>query len=250
MVEGPQIVRPTAREDRPSALGLATLAVVAWVAGLALARASAEGIRFLPAPRIERISAAAPPAEDPPRLAPTSSSAAAPDESAPPAASAGTTGAPTEAPPEGAGAQNGLEGGPSPATSTDEAARAPERHAARHRVAITPGRVAYLRCDGAEVEPGLFPCPRDRALERRAWTAILALESCHDLVTSAPPAVGHADAWLIFDGPALRGVRMRASPGSQDVSTAMHTCLEDRLRGLRAEVGAERMTVSFRFDLE
>jgi hypothetical protein len=117
-------------------------------------------------------------------------------------------------------------------------------------VTIAPGRVAYLRCDGAQVEAGLFPCPRDRALEQRTWAAVLALGTCHDLAASVPPAVGRADAWLVFDGPDLRGVRMRASPGSDAVSTAIRTCLEDRLRGMRSTVGSERMTVSFRFELE
>jgi hypothetical protein len=243
MAEGPEIVRPTAREDRPGALVLAALASFALAAGLVLSRASAEGIRWIPAPRIERVSGSGPAeavAASPSRARPRPSGAA--HRSA--TASATYAGLRALA----GAASSALRVGATP-SAPPVVARVPERRPVRHRVTIAPGRVAYLRCDGAQVEEGLFPCPRDRALEQRAWAAILALGTCHDLATSDPPAVGRADAWLVFNGPVLGGIRMRESPGAEAVSTAIRTCLEERLGGLRSTVGSERMTVSFRFDL-
>jgi hypothetical protein len=255
MARGPHIVRPTSRQDRPSPLGLVAIAAVALVTGLALTRASAEGIRLLPAPRIERVSGAAPPADR------DADAEAAHDEAqpepvrrispvVPPSGPAITSQA--EVPSEAIARAAGPAPHPADLGTTSLAAppRAPERHPSRRRVTVETGRVAYLRCDGAEAVEGLFPCPRDRALEQRAWSAILALGTCHDLAASDPTAVGRADAWLIFTGPALDCIRMRESPGAEPVSNAIRTCLEERLAGLRSAAGAERMTVSFRFELE
>ncbi len=231
------------------------------MAGLVLSNATVEQNRWLPqvTQRIGERIANATHAREPERDESKSRSRA---EDAPTAARrsearvvtaepAGPSGAePRE--PSGSSSDEALEhpsGALGALSAANPAENSAERRAGRHRIRVTPGRVAYLRCDGAPEQAGLFPCPRDRALEERAFAAILGLATCRELAATNPAPIGRADAWLIFHGPELGGIRMRESPGAEATSEIVRTCLEARLAGVRSRVESERMTVSFRFDL-
>lgn len=254
MTARPAIVRP--REDRPNPFLLSATATLSLVSGLVIAYAV---MRQGPAPEARASEGASPAARAREELdasgdEPSSGGAAQG------ATSAAKDGAVASEAPSGASgraeAAQAVSSASAPEPSSAEAAPsgldaaedAPGNRA-RHRVRVTPGRVAYLRCDGAPERTGPFPCPRDRALEERAFGAILGLPTCTELAATHPPPIGRADAWLVFHGPALGGVRMRESPGSDATAEVIRACLEARLTDIRSRVQSDRMTVSFRFDL-
>ncbi len=259
MTAGPEVVRPTAAQDHPAAGRLAALAVASLVLGLVLSNATADENRWIPrmANLGQRIAVATLPraSERPGTPAtrdsarPVSGSLAGSATSAVSALAVPAAPRPVDALPAFGPDLGEPSPGPAPVEAEAATADATARRPGRHRITIAPGRVAYLRCDGAPEQDGLFPCPRDRALEQRAFGAILGLTTCRDLAAASPTPVGRADAWLIFRGPELGGIRMRESPGGAVVSEAIRACLEARLAGVRSRVESDRMTVSFRFDI-
>ncbi|MBW2460622.1 MAG: hypothetical protein JRH11_03170 [Deltaproteobacteria bacterium] len=113
-----------------------------------------------------------------------------------------------------------------------------------HRV--LPGRVAYLRCEGARPTGGPFPCPRDRDLERAIWAALGALAEC----PGRPVAAGEGDLRLAFSGGNLQESSLRETGEGGLPEAAVLGCLEEPLGALTTTIRAEELLVSFRFVLE
>lgn len=111
--------------------------------------------------------------------------------------------------------------------------------------AIRRGRLAYLRCDGAErPDLGPFPCPRDRDLERTVWAAIDALAAC----PTAPAGPGPADLRLTFQPGATPEVGFLDRAGDLD-SRRLAGCLAGPLADATTTLTADYLLVSFRFEL-
>lgn len=111
---------------------------------------------------------------------------------------------------------------------------------------LVPGRVAYLRCEGARPTDGPYPCPRDRDLERTVWDALGGLSECAD----RPVAGGAGDLRLTFSGGALRERGVRGGGESALSEVAILGCLEESLGAVTTTIRAPDLVVSFRFELE
>ncbi|RLB52801.1 MAG: hypothetical protein DRJ42_13865 [Deltaproteobacteria bacterium] len=129
-------------------------------------------------------------------------------------------------------------GAPRPEPEADPAPAPPPQR-------VLPGRVAYLRCEGARPTQGPYPCPRDRDLERVVWAALGALAEC----PGRPVAGGEGDLRLSFGGGVLeeRALRGRGEGGLPEA--AVLGCLEEPLGALTTTIRAEELVVSFRFVL-
>ncbi len=111
---------------------------------------------------------------------------------------------------------------------------------------MLPGRVAYLRCEGARPTQGPYPCPRDRDLERVVWAALGALAEC----PGRPAAGGEGDLRLSFSGGVLEERALRGRGEDALPEGAVLGCLEEPLGALTTTIRAEELVVSFRFVLE
>ena len=108
---------------------------------------------------------------------------------------------------------------------------------------LLTGRVAYIRCDGAEINQGPIPCPRDRQLERAVWAQVRKLPACPDL----PSGEGTADLRLKFESGTTEVLwHPRASPLDPQ---GLRACLEADLARLQTEIEAPVMVVSFQFEM-
>lgn len=117
---------------------------------------------------------------------------------------------------------------------------------ARRRLA--PGRIAYLRCPGAEVQAAAFPCPRDRDFEQAVWTILEELPRC----PLPAPGIGEADLRVIVEPGERTELRLRRrgedeSPGLS--APELLECLRPRMADLQTELRVDELVVSFRFSL-
>jgi hypothetical protein len=205
------------RPGRPNAVATAGITLLGVAVGLALVNASLGSVH----PERGSLEDQGEPARA------ASAPAAAPEET--PAA------APEEAP------------APEPATGTPSAAApsaptpAAAPRVARSDLHMSRGRLAYIRCAS-----GAAPCPRDRALEARVWSALAELSGCPGL------AAGASDLRLLMSPGVAPDVSFRAYPGAaSDLAIApLQACLEPALASLRTTLAEARYVVSFRFRLE
>lgn len=109
---------------------------------------------------------------------------------------------------------------------------------------MVPGRVAYLQCEGVPLQDGPFPCPRDRALEKRVWDTLRGLPEC----PGAPDTSGKADIRLHFEASGSPGVSFLGRATDLDQGR-LRSCLDEPLTALDTALDPEHMVVSFRFEL-
>lgn len=103
-------------------------------------------------------------------------------------------------------------------------------------MAITRGRVAYLRCRGVPPRPGRFPCPRDLQLEQAVWRAVEGLERCPAAVAS------EIDLRVEFRSSSTGEVTLNADDASVH---RLRGCLGEHLQ-FTTSLTPEDMVVSFR----
>jgi len=260
MATGEAQVSGTGRDpERPAPGGLAAVALGCLLAGVALARwtlSDEPGPPPDPEPPVDGTAMApaggpAPPADDASEARPPSPAVArAPAASDP----GGDARPPPGAPPdlEGATAAEALPA--DPATSAPPSrgavprplpapAEPPPFPEGPERVQVVPGRMAYLRCDGAEIPGRSYPCPRDEPLERAVWDRIERLPRCAEL----PAVPGEVDLRLVFRGAEPSDLTFRSSEGLD--RAAIRRCLAELEAGLNTTIPAERTIAAFRFEL-
>ncbi|MFW5876051.1 MAG: hypothetical protein ACOCXM_04890 [Myxococcota bacterium] len=248
--------RPAPGADRPRGWTVALAATGGLAAGLWLVAAT------LTAPRDEPAAPRGQPTAEPAASGTSPSPAAAPqgNDGGPDADPAAAHDPPTRATDAAEAPEEGPEEGPAREAPTEESAAAPpaegrpssgagpaDRPATDrptggsiHRV-----RVAYLRCEGLPLEEGPYPCPRDRALEEAAWSAIDTLPEC----PGAPPPAGQADVRLHFGAQDPPEVRLRSRATDLEQAPLLD-CLREPLGALTTIHEPEDMVVSFRFRFE
>ncbi len=124
-------------------------------------------------------------------------------------------------------------------TSHDDATEA------RAPMALLPGRVAYLRCPGAPLRPGPYPCPRARRLERRIWIALRrTLARC----SASRPGI-RLDLRIVFDSRGLPPRLSADSRWSRGPQEALLGCLRPALAPLRMPPPYRRLALSMRWTL-
>lgn len=112
---------------------------------------------------------------------------------------------------------------------------------------VTPGRVAYLRCDGVAQLEGAHPCGREPALETAVWAVLATLPRCDD----PPPGLGATDLRLDLSPETPTDVHARDVAGAPSLdSHKLLACLAGPLSHVRSTSHATRLVVSFRFALE
>lgn len=107
---------------------------------------------------------------------------------------------------------------------------------------VRRGRVAYIRCDG------LRACTRDEALEAAVWPILDALTACGD----PPTTPGEADIRLDYAGAGAPEIVWRDTFPDDTVRLdrdRVLACVSPALAQTRQRLGAERLVVSFRFEL-
>jgi hypothetical protein len=227
-VAQPELRIPEPDADRPRVGGVALAALVPFVLGVFLVRAT-----------LDRQDA---PASDEPVASPDPSREDAPDEY-PSVQPAGP-----DHPPDDLGAE--IEQADD-AQDTQDAQDAPAQDEATmdgpaplpRRVGL--GRVAYLACEGVPPQSGPFPCPRDRDLEARVWATLEALPECPTM----PTEVGPGDLRLTFTRGAPVEITAR-DRGPESLShDALIACLEEPLADLTTSIRADELLVSFHFAL-
>jgi len=251
--------------ERPALLGLAAAAAIGLSLGVGLVRWSLADAfvaqRVAPPPGAEALPELAPlgegnddeeevPAAAPPGVLPPPE----PEEDGLLAPDA--TEGPRAAPPSEPERAAALDNGSGPEDSDDPGADGPARPAplpplpaepafpeGPRRVRIEPGRMAYLRCDGAEIPGQAYPCPRDEPLERAVWDRIERLPRCNQL----PATAGEVDLRLVFEDQRQTGVTFRSSEAID--RSLLQRCLGELEAGLTTTVPARRTIASFRFRL-
>ncbi len=108
---------------------------------------------------------------------------------------------------------------------------------------VERGRLAYLQCPGAEGADGR--CPRDRELEARVWTILDELPGC----PQAPQVEGTGDLRLHLRGDEPTTLRFRDWGEAPLPLGPLSACLGPPIEGLRTQLGARAVVVSFRFRL-
>jgi len=264
MPEACQIRRPSEAEDRPRLTILAAVALLCVTVGVLTARWTLES----PAPRAEEPGAPAPSSPVGPEGDLANAEGAGPADEEPPepvadpppspevrADSPGTPSAgPAPLPAAGGepaptsprlGQADALE--PNPADTEPSGRTEPRVPALPPDVLI--GRVAYLRCEGAQVTPGPYPCPRDRLLEDAVRQILLDLPRCAE----SPAGPGESDVRLSFTGTSSPQVHLgpprSGARGHLDGAPVL-ACLRPRLQALATQIVADQLLVSFRFSLE
>jgi hypothetical protein len=102
------------------------------------------------------------------------------------------------------------------------------------------GRIAYVRCNSIEQQPGRFPCPRDRTLERSAWAALDELTRCPRL------GPGSADVRLEFGREGPPSVHVLGPRQGDALDRALVTkCAGTALGQTRTDLQADRLLVAF-----
>jgi hypothetical protein len=115
---------------------------------------------------------------------------------------------------------------------------------------VTHGRLAYLRCDGAPLVDGPFPCPRDEALEDTVWAAIDQAASC---VPALPPGQADLVIELFPSTGAPTTIATRDTFPDDAIRTDAATvaaCMTPLLASLTTTLTGDRIRVGFRFTLE
>ncbi len=242
----PVVERPSPSADRPRVTWIAVVGVTCFVVGWLAVRATLEVDRETgeaegPAAEIdtgdhreERVESHAVEA----RAAPTETPASSDDTGAPPPAREPVAELPEPPPPS---SDDDVEATPSaPGSGTPVAGSS-----ARER-AVRPGRIAYLRCDGAPRARGPYPCPRDLDLEAAAWTIIDTLPAC----VEAPRGAGESDVRITFRSDAATEVSVR-DPHEVGAlpERALLSCLAPQLAALHTSIRSDFLVVSFRFAL-
>lgn len=141
----------------------------------------------------------------------------------------------------------GVDVGVTPEPSTDPVRPSPPT--ALSSLRLTPGRVAYLRCDGLPPRSGTFPCPRDDALEREVWSIVSTLPEC----VRGPRSPGSGDLRLEYRGVSAPEVGWRDTFADDVVRLPRDSvlgCVRERIVATRQHLGSRRLIVSFRFALE
>ena len=234
------VERPDPRSDRPRAWPVAVIALVGLVAGVLLVRATLDephgGAAPDPAPDPAQAGAEVAPASD------AGVHAGDGDVLAPEAMVRAEPRPPLAAALEDAGVRQravdaGMQASPRPPPG-----RPPPAGSGR---GVTLGRIAYLRCDGAETAGGTYPCPRDRALEEAALAILEALPSC----PNAPTEPGEADVRIHFERGSPPEVRLRGTAADRLDGPRLLACVSDPLSRLTTTIDAEKLIVSFRFEL-
>lgn len=127
-------------------------------------------------------------------------------------------------------------------TRTDDA---PHTDSSR---SMTPGRVAYLRCDGIERPGRVPPCPRDEAFELAVWNALADLGRCDALRGAA----GEGDVRFEFrtgSPPSIYAHSPRTDSGTRLPSDTLVRCVETALPTPRTDLASDRLVVSFQLAL-
>lgn len=248
---------PAERADRPAWVGVAGVAAACLAIGVLLASLGVTPARTdegepprsaTESPRARDEAATDPEGDAPEAVAAPEPGAPEPEAEAGDESEAGAEPTPSEPEAETADAQEAPgatdEGALSPPSETASPGPLPTLSAAPAR--IERGRVAYLRCTGVE-RRGAFPCPRDEALEIRAWNALDAVASCPALAD----ATGQADIVLDFrdSAPEVRSRDTFARDVRRLDPAATVACVAPALAGLRHATGAQRLVVSLRFAL-
>lgn len=228
MPRGFPIRTPDPRADRPNGLRVAAIAALGLVAGWLLARATLDEPRGEGAAEDGAAPAVTPVAE------PVADGQADAGAAGVGDAGVATAEAEAEAEPE------------SEAESAAETPAAETPSAPPTDRAVRLGRIAYLRCTGAETTGGPYPCPRDLDLERAAIAVLETLPSC----PNAPPGTGEADVRVHFEPGTPTDVRLRGGPraGRLDGPRVL-ACLREPLSQLTTTIEADELVVSFRFEL-
>lgn len=236
---------PSHDPERPRGRVLLVVAILAAGGGFALARGSLAAVPYTsadgPADTLRAPASPADPETEEPADALTAPPPRPGDAPARRGASApvgGSTGA--EGDTLGAGGADADADGEERPGSSPPGADTPGERATR----VVPGRMAYLRCDGAERPGARYPCPRDEVLEGKVWAAIEALPDC-DL---ALPADADLDLRLEFRGGRQTEADLRG--GDAAGRRAVAACLPGLSEGLQTRVAATRMVASFKFRLE
>ncbi|MFO0692314.1 MAG: hypothetical protein U0230_02040 [Polyangiales bacterium] len=253
----PPVRIPSAREDAPALARAAVAGLLAFVVGVALARASLDRDLVREADRGATPTAGGPRSE-------TASDGGASGAASPDAAGAPSTEATTDAgtaeaePTEPTPSEDAAEAAAEEPAASDEATAPPalEPAPAASAPAVAPtassdatvvhGRIAYIRCDGVPPVAGPVPCPRDLSMERAVWAAIDRLPA---RCAALGGARGAADVRVVFDGARVSGLGFRDAPSPALPAEPVRACLEPALGTVTQSLGATRLTASFRFEL-
>lgn len=235
--------------DRPRLWVLALLAAIWLAAGFGLVQLSAAPTRDL-----TLTNAPTPPPQHPRAQSnsPTRRATTAPQ----PSAKTGGTAAPssdTQATAEPQAARAGARAtSTSSAAGTSAAAATPTSAgtsaAAAPRLRFVQRNVAYLRCDGAQVRRGRFPCPRDRALEQRVWRVLQTAAQCPGI--QALPAGELRLDWKPGRAVRLSAWEERAAGRRRQRRSSWLRCLSPSLQDVQSRIRARRLIVAFRFALQ